>query len=77
MFHKEPLIDGLSIAFAHKGGGKSAPPPPPPQQQVAPTPPVEEASVKLEEDEGNKKLRTGKQKLKLPMSNTASTGLKV
>jgi hypothetical protein len=77
LFKKVPMIDGLEIDQAHKGGGKGAPPPPPPPQ-VAPTPPVEEAAVKLEEnDEKDMKKRRGKESLKLPLANTSSVGLAI
>lgn len=55
------------------------------QPVVAPTPPVEDASVELDEDADIKK-KTGKSSLKIPLStssntalntSTSSTGLKV
>jgi len=67
--------DGLrSLEFAFKGG-KSAPPPQAPL--VSPVAPVEESSVEIGEDTEKKKLKTGKSELKLPLANTADTGLKI
>jgi len=71
---KVPLINGLSVMDAHKKGG-SAPDPAP---LIAPTAPVEEASVEIDEAEDETtKLKTGKSSLKLPLVDTSTTGLKV
>ena len=74
--HKRvPLIDGLRIDEAHKRGKGSQPPPPP---LIPPTPPVEEASVEIDTDKDKgARAKTSKQSLKLPLANTATTGLKV
>jgi hypothetical protein len=74
---RELLRDGVAdiqyYLVPHKGGkGGSAPAPAP---VVAPTAPVEEASVKLDEDEDLKKKRTGKGSLKIPLSTSKTTGL--
>lgn len=57
------------------GGGKGAQPQALPQ--VAPTAPVEEASVEIDEDADKKKLKTTKESLKIPLAETVDTGLKV
>lgn len=70
------MLDPRSLEVSFKGGGKSTPPPaaPPPN----PTPPVEEAGVEIDTDEDKKsRAKTGKESLKLPLANTATTGLKV
>jgi len=70
-----PLIDGLRVDEAHKGGKAKEPEK---QPLIAPTAPVEEASVEIGDDEDKKKkTKTGKSALKLPLADTASTGLKV
>ena len=48
----------------------------PEQPTVAPTAPVEEASVEIGDEEKKKRARTGKAKLKVPMATKSSTGLK-
>jgi hypothetical protein len=48
----------------------------PEQETVAPTAPVEEASVEIGDEDKKKRARTGKAKLKVPMSTKTSTGLK-
>jgi len=70
--------DGLrGLEFAFKGGGKGAAPAPV-APIVNPVAPVEESSVEIGEDtEKKKKLKTGKSELKLPLANTADTGLKI
>ena len=47
------------------------------QPIVAPTAPVEEASVELDEESEKKKLNTGKSSLKMPVTTTPTTGLKI
>lgn len=44
------------------------------QPVIAPTPPVEDASVELEEDDNIKK-NTGKSSLKIPLSTSSNTAL--
>ena len=56
------------------GGGKGAPAPLP---AVAPTVPVEEASVEIDDEDATNKLKTSKQSLNVPLANTVDTGLKV
>lgn len=58
-----------------KGGGKGSAPAPVPM--VAPTAPVEEASVEIDDADAKKKLKTSKQALKVPLAETVDTGLKV
>ena len=67
---KSLLLNAKSIAC--KGGkGGSAPAPEP---MVAPTPPVDEASVQLDDKTSDKKkLKTGKKSLKLGKVTTAPT----
>lgn len=55
-------------------GGKSSPPPTP---TVAPTPAVEEASLEIEDEDKKKKLETSKGTLKVPLTQTKDTGLKI
>lgn len=43
---------------------------------IAPKPPVEEASVQIE-DPKKKKVKTGKASLKMPLSTSQDTGLKI
>ena len=47
------------------------------QPIIAPNAPVEEASVKLSEDDEKKKLSGGKSTLKIPLSTSSDVGLKV
>ena len=70
------LAQGLSVedTYLYKGGKGMMPAP---QPIVAPTAPVEEASVEIEEDDAKKKLKTGKSSLKMPIKTTTDTGLKV
>ena len=69
------LLGEVPYVYA-KGGGKSAPPPQAPV--VAPVAPIEESSVEIDDDMDNKKkIKSGKSELKLPLANTANTGLKV
>jgi len=58
----------------NKGGKGSAPAPLP---QVAPTAPVEEASVEIDDADAKNKLKTSKESLKIPLANTVNAGLKV
>lgn len=48
----------------------------PEQETVAPTAPVEEASVDIGDEEKKKRTRTGKSKLKVPTISSSNTGLK-
>jgi len=65
--------DNLFAAVAlNKGKGGSAPTPPP---MIAPAPPVEEASVEIDPLK-DKRVRTGKSSLKMPLV-TKNTGLKL
>ena len=59
------------------GGGKGGASyeAPEPQPIVAPTTPVEEASVELDEEDDKKKLSTGKESLKIPLTTSPTTGL--
>ena len=65
------------VPMVYAKGGKGAVPEPAPL--VQPTPPVEEASVEIEDSDEEKlsKIRTGKGSLKLPLADTKTTGLKV
>lgn len=58
----------FNLPFDCEKGGKSAPKQLP---QVAPTPPVEEASVDVDSDDVNKK-KTGKGSLKIPLARDIS-----
>lgn len=57
--------------------GKKSPKMPEPQPMVAPSAPVEEASVEIEENDKKKKLKTGKSSLKMPITMAKNTGLKL
>ena len=65
--------DNATAYTTFNGGGKSAPTPPP---MVAPAPPVEEASVELDEEGKRTRARTAKSSLKMPLVST-NTGLKL
>lgn len=69
------MADGLSPedVLVYKGGKGT----PPPTTAVAPTPPVEEASLEIEDPDKKKKLETGKSSLKMPMAPAKDTGLKI
>ena len=69
------LLGESPMVYA-KGGGKGAAPQAP-VPMVAPTAPVEEASVAIEDDPAKKKLETSKKQLKIPLAETKDTGLKV
>ena len=58
------------MQYNKKGGAEAQP-------IIAPTTPVEEASVKLSEDDEKKKLAGGKSTLKIPLSTSTGVGLKV
>ena len=58
-----------------KGGGSYQPPEP--QPIVSPTPPIEEASVELDEEEKEKKTNSGKGQLKVPLSVGEKAGLNI
>ena len=69
------LIHGenpVACTTFHKGKGKG----PAQTPMVAPAPPVEEASVEIE-DSKKKKARTGKSTLKMPLRSSKDTGLKL
>jgi hypothetical protein len=74
MIKRVPMIDGLRIDEAHKGGKGGAPAPMP---LVAPAAPIEEASVEIEDRDKKAALKSSKSSLKLPLANTDTTGLKV
>ena len=57
-----------------KGGGVKYEAPEP-QPIVSPTPPIEEASVELDEEEKEKKTNSGKGQLKVPLSVGEKAGL--
>ena len=63
------------VPMTYNGGGKGAAPAPLPQ--IAPTAPVEEASVEIDDADAKNKLKTSKESLKIPLANTVNTGLKV
>jgi hypothetical protein len=71
IYNKYDMEDFRNLEFSFKKGAAPTPPP-----TVAPTAPVEEASVEIEDDE-NKRLRTGKSSLKMPLATATDTGLKV
>lgn len=68
------LIHGDNIEAMttfNKGKGKAPEAPP----MIAPKPPIEEASVEL--DNKDKKRKTGKASLKMPIASATNTGLKL
>ena len=70
------MLDPRNLEFSFKGGGKgSAVQTPAPI--IAPTAPVEEASVEIDEETKKDKLNTGKSTLKIPMAISEKAGLKV
>jgi hypothetical protein len=69
------MLDPRNLEFSFKGGGKGSAPAPAPM--VAPTAPVEEASVEMDDEEKTKKANTGKSTLKVPMEISEKAGLKV
>lgn len=75
-FFKLVDMEGRCESEAGGGGGKSAPAAPPPPPVIAPTAPVEEASVEVDEDQ-KKKTKTGKSSLKVPLTTSSETGLKL
>jgi len=62
-------------ALLHGGGGKGAAPEPAPM--VAPTAPVEEASVEIDDDVDKNKVKSTKQSLKVPLTAAPDTGLSI
>lgn len=77
---RELLRNGVSDVQYYMNlnkGGKGGSAPVAQQPYVNPTPPVEEASVDLEEDDMDKKKRTSKASLKIPLTTASDTGLKV
>ena len=64
------LLDENETLDCFKGGKGSYTPPP----SIAPAPPVEEASVAIE-DENKMTPNTSKAKLKVPLTTTETTGL--
>ena len=69
------LSQGEDVYYALlHGGGKAAPSA---QPMIAPTAPVEEASVEIDNMADKKKLKTTKESLKIPLAETVNTGLKV
>lgn len=69
------MLDPRNLEFSFKGGGKGSAPAPAPI--IAPTAPVEEASVEIDEETKKDKLNTGKSTLKIPMAISEKAGLKV
>lgn len=72
IYNKYDMEDFRNLEFSFKKGGAPTPPP-----TVAPTAPVEEASVEIDDDAENTRLRTGKSSLKMPLATATDTGLKV
>jgi hypothetical protein len=70
----QKLLGHVPMTYNGGGGKGSAPAA---QPMINPTPPVEEASVEIEDDATKKKLDTSKKQLKIPLAETQNTGLKV
>lgn len=73
-YNSGALLEDKDSIECFGGGGKGSYSPPP---AVNPTPPVEEASVAIDETDKKNKLVTGKNELKVPLAETADTGLKI
>lgn len=82
------VVDVAYYMCLHKGGGKGGTTTVATQPIVAPSPPIDDASVQLSEDDNEsttkKKLKEGKGSLKIPLASsslntgtTSLTGLKV
>lgn len=64
------------VPMTYNGGGKGGVTAAAPI--VNPTPPVEEASIEIDDDEiMDDKLKTSKDSLKIPLANAKDTGLKL
>jgi len=75
--NKVPLIDGMRIDMAHKKGGGSTYTLPE-EKTVTPAPPVQEdAAVEIEDEKDTDMNKKGKGSLKIPLSPSIDTGLKV
>jgi len=74
MFNLHSKLIGSS-PIVYRGGGKGSQPAE--VAQVAPTAPVQEASVEIDDPEAKNKLKTSKQSLKVPLATTVDTGLKI
>ena len=71
------LIIDESVIDCYGGGKGVSYQPPEPQPIVSPTPPIEEASVELDEEEKEKKTNSGKGQLKVPLSVGEKAGLNI
>ena len=69
------LIIDESVIACYGGGKGASYQAPEPQPIVSPTPPIEEASVELDEEEKEKKTNSGKGQLKVPLSVGEKAGL--
>jgi hypothetical protein len=56
-------------------GGPKGNPPADPVPIIAPTPPVEEASVQMEDEDSTDKTKTSKKSLKVPLQTSQNAGL--
>ena len=65
------LLGEVPMTYSKKGGAPAQ------QPMVAPSAPVEEASVEIDDENAKNKLKTSKQSLKIPLAKMISTGLKV
>lgn len=76
---KSPFESHMNFEKGGKGGSSAPAPLPTPPPMVAPKPPVEEASVELDDPKKRKRQRTGKSSLKgtLPFAIGKKIGLKL
>jgi len=63
------------VPTVYRGGGKGSAPAP--QPLIAPTAPVEEAGVEIDDESDKKKIKSTKQSLKVPLTAAPNTGLNV
>ncbi len=66
------MNDPRNSVYAYKKGGSA-----PQQPIIAPTAPVEEASVEIEDEDKKKKASTGKSTLKIPLPTATGAGANV
>ena len=66
-------LDFRNLEFSYKKNQAQ----PVQQPLVAPTAPVEEASVEIDDDDIESRARTSKSSLKMPLATASDTGLRI